>query len=612
MNLPYTRIALEQGSSEWLRWRQTKIGASDAAAIMGENPWKSRTQLFKEKIGLASSFSGNAATRRGAQLEPIARQLYESQTGIRIEPAVLVHATRPWQAASVDGITATGSKVVEIKCGEKAYAILDRTGQPPDYYYAQLQHILAVTGLPSLDYFAYLPGYRAITREIARDDAYIKTLIQNQTEFWSELQDALRRSLPPAKAPPLAPNPSKSTLNYTDGSKYEGELTGGRPHGLGKLSFADGRHYTGSFFEGKLAGAGQMSYPDGSSLQGIWDPPGVLQSGLRRFVSGDEYSGSFSEGIQDGYGQYRWISGDSYSGGWTKGKKHGFGVYIWPDGDRFEGNWESGLRSGHGRMAYSNGDIYEGNWTSGLRTGYGKMEYKNGDLYEGEWAQDVRAGLGTLTSSNGSVFKGNFSDDEPISGEIVFPNGDHFLSHVNSGSADERSRLTLASGSVYEGSSIEPTGIVRHESSNSFYLELLKATSEFEHRKCTDWKKQVARWNGHLLQKRVFAATNSTEKQVAAARARFIVDADKAICTLETSIEENEGDILEAPILSIEDLLISSPEERVEVIESFLHQQLLRKSRSLLNESLAEIRSATSEFKKLFGTSPWAFLGDPS
>jgi len=590
MSGPYTRLSLEQGSSEWQLWRQTKIGASDAAAIMGENPWKSRARLLKEKLALSPAFTGNAATRRGTQLEPVARQLYETQTGLRLEPAVLIHVDRTWQVASVDGITATGSKVVEIKCGEKAYSFLYRTGSPPDYYYAQLQHILAVTGLLSIDYFAYLPGYRAITQEIIRDDEYIESLIQYESEFWSELNDALRqRRSPNTTVSTIATSLSSSTLTYKDGSKYEGELRDGRPHGLGKLLFAGGRHYSGGFIEGELAGTGKMTYSDGGFLEGRWDPPGVLQSGTLRFSSGDEYDGSFSNGLWHGHGRYRWAGGSTYSGEWKEGKIHGFGVYDWPGGSHFEGNWEAGLRAGYGKMTWQNGDTYEGYWESGKR-----------------------AGNGTMTCANGQIFKGRFSDDTPIYGEIIFSNGDRFFGALAADASGESSRFTLASGSYYEGKWTEAgpelTGIVHHESSDPFYLELLKATLQLEKIRMTDWKRQAAQWNGYLLQKTFFSVTEGKDIKIATARARFLRDADKAICSLENSIEETECDL--SQLIQIADLLSSSPAERAELFESLLHQSLLLRSRTLHDAALAEIRQATAEFKKLFGTSPWALLGE--
>ena len=64
---------------------------------------------------------------------------------------------RPWVLASVDGISTDGRSVVEIKCWEAVYRHASSTNQVPGYYRGQLQHILLVTRLPTLDFWGYLP-----------------------------------------------------------------------------------------------------------------------------------------------------------------------------------------------------------------------------------------------------------------------------------------------------------------------------------------------------------------------------------------------------------------------------------------------------------------------
>jgi hypothetical protein len=46
---------------------------------------------------------------------------------------------------------------------------------------------------------------------------------------------------------------------YTSGTKYEGELQDGVPHGKGKVVFAKGGWYKGQFFEGFMQGKGKFS-----------------------------------------------------------------------------------------------------------------------------------------------------------------------------------------------------------------------------------------------------------------------------------------------------------------------------------------------------------------
>ena len=157
MSNEYTVIQLQQGTVEWHEWRSNGIGASDAPAIMAENPWKNASLLMSEKLGTAKKFAGNAATARGTALEPEARKRYELVRNVRVEPACLQSVRYEWQRASVDGLELNGSAVVEIKCGESVYKKTAATRQVPFYYVGQLQHILAVTGLPCIDFFVIYP-----------------------------------------------------------------------------------------------------------------------------------------------------------------------------------------------------------------------------------------------------------------------------------------------------------------------------------------------------------------------------------------------------------------------------------------------------------------------
>ncbi|MCK4817779.1 YqaJ viral recombinase family protein [bacterium] len=183
--LPYRLVDIAQGTSEWLHWRNQGLGASDAPAIMGENPWKSRERLLKEKLN-ELSFWQNDAMRRGIELEPEARRRYEQMTGIKVRPVCLESTQFDWLRASIDGLAHDGSSVVEIKCGESVYRHAASKRQVPQYYLGQLQHILAVTGLPRIDFWCYLPGRPEIHICIDRDNNYIDRLIKREMEFWQE------------------------------------------------------------------------------------------------------------------------------------------------------------------------------------------------------------------------------------------------------------------------------------------------------------------------------------------------------------------------------------------------------------------------------------------
>lgn len=184
VNSAYTVMSFEQGTLEWLEWRSNGIGASDAPAIMGENPWKSSAQVLSEKLGIAKKFEGNAAMARGTALEPEARRRYEAVRKVSVVPACLQSTKHDWLRASVDGVAVNGSAVVEIKCGESVYRKTANSQKVPGYYFGQLQHILAVTDLSQIDFFCWLPDRPEIHLCVSRDDRYIARLIAAEQVFW--------------------------------------------------------------------------------------------------------------------------------------------------------------------------------------------------------------------------------------------------------------------------------------------------------------------------------------------------------------------------------------------------------------------------------------------
>ena len=184
----FTIVELEQGTHEWREWRHKGIGASDAPTIMGENRFKSATQLLKEKREPARDSVQNEAMARGIQLEPEARRRYIAKTGRDVRPACLQSTRHDWLRASLDGFAINHGSVVEIKCGQSVYRRASQSRSVPDYYYGQMQHILTVTGLDSLDFWCYWPGYSDLLLPVERDDAYIERLLNRELEFWRLVQ----------------------------------------------------------------------------------------------------------------------------------------------------------------------------------------------------------------------------------------------------------------------------------------------------------------------------------------------------------------------------------------------------------------------------------------
>jgi putative phage-type endonuclease len=184
----FTIVTLQQGTDAWREWRHRGIGASDASTIMGENRFKFAGQLMQEKRGPVMDFGQNTAMALGTELEPEARRRYMLNTGRDMRPACLQSTRFDWLRASLDGLSVNHDAVVEIKCGQSAYRRASQTGAVPDYYYGQMQHILAVTGLDALDFWCYWPGSPELHITVPRNVEYVERLLNKELEFWNDVQ----------------------------------------------------------------------------------------------------------------------------------------------------------------------------------------------------------------------------------------------------------------------------------------------------------------------------------------------------------------------------------------------------------------------------------------
>lgn len=192
----YTRIELEQGSPEWHEFRSNHIGASDAPVIMGVSPWKTPYQLWREKLGYGDSQKFSPAMQRGIFLEEKARLAYSAMKCVSVQPAVLKSNTIPYMAASLDGISACGCFVVEIKCpGEKDHA-LALQGKIPEKYMPQIQHQMFVANVQEMDYFSF-DGESGVIVPIKYDAAYSTKMLKAEANFWHHVCDLT----PPEGAP---------------------------------------------------------------------------------------------------------------------------------------------------------------------------------------------------------------------------------------------------------------------------------------------------------------------------------------------------------------------------------------------------------------------------
>ncbi len=178
---------------EWLEWRRKGIGGSDASAIMGVNPFSTAFDVWLDKTGqYTEDLSDNEAVLWGVVLEDIVAKEFTNRTGIRLRKrnAILQHAEHDWMIANIDRLVIGEDAGAEVKTTNSFYD----GKEPPEYYWVQCQHCLAVTEKS----YWYLPvlagGQKLHSYKIKRDDDYTENkLIPAEEEFWGMVQ---RREIP--------------------------------------------------------------------------------------------------------------------------------------------------------------------------------------------------------------------------------------------------------------------------------------------------------------------------------------------------------------------------------------------------------------------------------
>jgi len=182
---------MRQGSKEWLEFRRGKIGASEAAIILGVSPWDTPRGLWERKR------SGQELTempwmKRGKDLEPEARTAYEAMTGLLMIDRVAQHQDLHWMIASLDGMDIDESLIVEIKIPGEADHSLALRGKIPEKYLPQLEQQLLCTGLDRMHYFSY--DYRngkGTILEYKHNEELAEKIIRMETDFWRCLQEGI-------------------------------------------------------------------------------------------------------------------------------------------------------------------------------------------------------------------------------------------------------------------------------------------------------------------------------------------------------------------------------------------------------------------------------------
>lgn len=182
-----TELTWEDEQRAWMEARQSGIGATDAASILGLSSHGSRYSVYIAKTEPAVVTQPSLQAWLGLELEASVAKLYTAKTGrgARHQPRwkIFRNPELDWQFCHLDYKAA--GRLVEIKTtawgddyGEGG------TEQVPIHVWVQVQHEMAVTGYDWCDVAVLIGNRRFDVFPIARHPDFIERMTAQEADLW--------------------------------------------------------------------------------------------------------------------------------------------------------------------------------------------------------------------------------------------------------------------------------------------------------------------------------------------------------------------------------------------------------------------------------------------
>lgn len=177
---------------EWLAWRRTGIGGSDAAAVIGLNPFRSRIEVYADKMGMMPEKEDTESMRLGRDLEDYVAQRFCEATGkkVRRNNFMWCHDEHRCMIADVDREIIGENAGLECKTTQAWGGKVIMKGEIPLTYYVQCMHYMAVMGYDRVYLAVLIFGKGFFHFTIERDEDEIAALVASEAAFWRDFVEA--------------------------------------------------------------------------------------------------------------------------------------------------------------------------------------------------------------------------------------------------------------------------------------------------------------------------------------------------------------------------------------------------------------------------------------
>lgn len=211
--------------TEWLKHRESGIGSSEVATIVGLNPWETPYQLWRRKVGLDAPKQENFAMKAGHYLEDAVAQFWHDETGQDIIKSsagdwLIVNDERPYMRVSPDRTywladmphNNVNKGILECKTTQMSIDADDI----PKHWFCQVQYQLGVAELEQGSLAWLCSGREFGYKNLALVPDFFAWLVEEVEKFWLDNIQG--------KQEPTAANVQDILLKYnrhTDGKIVE-------------------------------------------------------------------------------------------------------------------------------------------------------------------------------------------------------------------------------------------------------------------------------------------------------------------------------------------------------------------------------------------------------
>lgn len=179
--------------TEWLKYRESGIGSSEVATIVGLNPWETPYQLWRRKVGLDAPKQENFAMKAGHYLEDAVAQFWHDETGQDIIKSsagdwLIVNDERPYMRVSPDRTywladmphNNANKGILECKTTQMSIDADDI----PKHWFCQVQYQLGVAELEQGSLAWLCSGREFGYKNLALVPDFFAWLVEEVEKFW--------------------------------------------------------------------------------------------------------------------------------------------------------------------------------------------------------------------------------------------------------------------------------------------------------------------------------------------------------------------------------------------------------------------------------------------